>query len=389
MSNRRAFNGSRLKQARTFRGMTIAELAEETSVTKQAISNYENGKANPSLETLLRLISALGFPRDYFYEEDIQEIKAGTTFFRALLTTNKKDRLSQEEKTKVLSKIYYVLDKYIKFPKLSVPVITHETTPDIESIALQVREHWNLGTEPISNMVHLLEKNGLILTSISTGGNNIDAFSQRQEVDGREFYFVVLGDDKGSAARRQFSAAHELGHIILHDWSTDLEVISREEFREIENEANQFAAAFLLPKESFLNDLIYPNKLDYYIELKRKWRVSISAMVVRAFQLKAINHNQYQYLMRQISKKGWRSQEPLDDVIPIPKPSLLKKAIELLKSKGVLSGDQLIQQLSKNSISLNKMDVEVLLGLEEGTLNDAQRESNSVVIEIKSTGAVL
>src|SRR5690606_30758070 len=99
MSVVRVFNGDRLKAARVYRGKTIAELADEVLVSKQSISQYENGKANPSLETLLKLISALGFPREYFYEKDNESIKVGTTYFRALLTTNKKDRLSQEEKT--------------------------------------------------------------------------------------------------------------------------------------------------------------------------------------------------------------------------------------------------------------------------------------------------
>ncbi|GJM78297.1 hypothetical protein HMSSN139_07930 [Paenibacillus sp. HMSSN-139] len=54
--------------------------------------------------------------------------------------------------------------------------------------------------------------------------------------------------------------------------------------------------------------------------------MSISAMIVRAYQLKAINYNQYQYLMRQVSKKGWRTKEPLDDVIQVSKPTVLRKS---------------------------------------------------------------
>ncbi len=37
---------------------------------------------------------------------------------------------------------------------------------------------------------------------------------------------------------------------------------TREEFKEIEKEANNFASAFLLPKDAFKKDLIYPNKLE-------------------------------------------------------------------------------------------------------------------------------
>lgn len=378
----KVFNGERLKSARIYRSMTIAELAEAADITKQAISSYENDKGNPSLETLLKLISALGFPRDYFYEEDKDKVKVGNTYFRALLTTNKKDRLSQVEKIKVLSRVYHFLNKYIDFPPLNVPKIDYDMS--IEQKALKLREKWGLGLDPIPNMVRLLEKNGFIVASFLTEGKSIDAFSQRQEVNGDEYYFIVLGSDKNSASRRQFDSAHELGHIILHDWSLDLEQVSREEFRQLEQEANQFAAAFLLPKESFVSDLIYPNRLDFYVELKKKWKVSISAMVMRAHQLKVISPNQYQYLIRQISKRGWRTKEPLDDIIAVPQPTVLKKAIDVLITNDALSGEQLVIELSRNGLSLNKTEIEVLLGLQEGTLNSKNQGSPIVALKRKT-----
>lgn len=381
MIDPREFNGERLKAARIYRGKTVAELAESIYVSKQSVSLYENGKSKPGLETLMKITSALGFPREYFYETDQQNIEVGTTFFRALLSTNKKDRLSQEQKTKVLAQIYHVLNQYVDFPQLNIPSISVQKH-NIEEIAQNVRDYWGLGTEPINNMVHVLEKNGFVVSSFQTDGNSIDAFSQRQLLNSNEFFFVVLGSDKNSATRRQFDAAHELGHVILHNWFTDLESVSREEFRLLENEANQFAAAFLLPSDSFSKDLIYPNKLDFYIELKKKWKVSISAMIVRAYQLKIINYNQYQYLMRHISKNGWRTKEPLDNIIQIPKPTVLRKAIELLLSNGVLTGDMLMQQLTRNGISIFKSEVEQLLGLDSGTLNDS-KASTGVVVSIK------
>ncbi|MBJ6360920.1 helix-turn-helix domain-containing protein [Paenibacillus sp. GCM10012307] len=384
MTVTRTFNGDRLKAARIYRGKTIAELAEEVEVTKQAISQFENGKT-PGLETLLRLISALGFPRDYFYEQNRNEAQIGNTYFRALLTSKKKDRMSQIEKMKIVASIYHFLNKYVNFPNLNLPSDSYDFN-DIESIASQLRQFWGIGVdEPLTNMVRLLEKNGIIVTSFSTDGEGIDAFSQRQQVEGCDYYFVVLGEDKRSATRRQFDAAHELGHIILHDWTHDIESLSREEFRQVENEANQFAASFLLPKDAFIRDLIYPNKLDYYVELKKKWRVSVSAMIVRAYQLKVINNNQYQNLMKQLSKKGWRTKEPLDDVIQIPKPTLMKKAIEILIINQVMTGEQIVRQLSTNNLSLNSSEIEVLLGLDKGTLVD-KNQGNPVVSIRQSIG---
>ena len=61
-----------------------------------------------------------------------------------------------------------------------------------------------------------------------------------------------MSKNKPSFSRIQFDAAHELGHILLHPKSEDIEAISREEFKFLEKQANEFAASFLLPKEAFI-----------------------------------------------------------------------------------------------------------------------------------------
>ena len=334
------FNGERLKNARLYRGKTITDLADETGISKQAISQFENGKATPSIETLLKIMNVLKFPREYFRQVD-EDITVNT-FFRALLTTSKKEQLVQVTRTKTLAKIYEFLEEYIDFPEFKIPQIDIENI-DIEEITLELRDYWGLGVNPIGNIINVMEKNGIVVSSFKTNESKIDAFTQIHKVNNVERPFVVVGDDKESAVRRQFSMAHELGHIILHNNSIEVDELSREEYKMMEEEANNFAAAFLLPKESFLTDVMqYPNKLEFYVELKRKWKVSISAMIIRAFKLNAITHNQYQYLMKQLSKKGWRVKEPLDDLIVTPKPVLLKKSIDMLITNDVMNETEIV-----------------------------------------------
>ncbi|MDK2919606.1 MAG: hypothetical protein PWQ37_2339 [Candidatus Petromonas sp.] len=381
MKSTREFNSKRLRNARLYRAKTISDLAEDVGVSKQAISQYENGRATPSFETLLKIVNSLRFPKEYFYEGDKLEIKVRNTYFRSLLTTNKKDRIAQVAKIKLLSSLYHFLSMYVEFPKLNLPNLNFEGK-SIEDIAMEIREYWGLGEQPISNVIRVLEKNGIIITSFDTESDFIDAFSQKQEINKKEYYFIVLGNDKKSAVRRQFDAAHELGHILLHDWALDIEQISREEFRQIEKEANLFAAEFLLPKKSFIKDLIYPTELDFYIELKKKWKVSISSMIVRSYQLKVINYNQYQYMMRKISKNGWKRKEPLDDIIQIPKPIVFKKAIKILLENNIFTGPEILRELSNYGLSLDRKEVEVLLGLDSGTLIDTNK--NSPVVSIRN-----
>ena len=373
------FNGERLKNARLYRGKTITDLADETEISKQAISQFENGKATPSIETLLKIMNVLKFPREYFRQVD-EDITVNT-FFRALLTTSKKEQLVQVTRTKTLAKIYEFLEEYIDFPEFKIPQIDIENI-DIEEITLELRDYWGLSANPIVNIVNVMEKNGIVVSSFKTNESKIDAFTQIHKVHNVDRPFVVVGDDKESAVRRQFSMAHELGHIILHNSSIEVDELSREEYKMMEEEANNFAAAFLLPKESFLADVMqYPNKLEFYVELKRKWKVSISAMIIRAFKLNAITHNQYQYLMKQLSKKGWRVKEPLDDLIVTPKPVLLKKSIDMLITNDVMNEIEIVNELSNYGMALNADDIEMLLSLEKGRLR--KKDSNNIVINLK------
>lgn len=375
------FNGERLKTARLYRSKTIKELADEAGITKQAISQFENGKSTPSLETLLRIINVLSFPREYFYQWD-DEV-AINTFFRALLTTSKKEQLCQVNRTKTLAKIYSFLEKYIDFPSINIPEVDLDSN-DIEEITDKLREYWGLGNNPIINVINVMEKNGVVLSCFNTNDNKIDAFTQTHNINGIQRPFVVLGDDKESAVRRQFSAAHELGHIILHSNSYDVNELTKEEYKSMEDEANDFAAAFLLPKDSFIEDVSqYPNKLEFYVELKKKWRVSISAMIIRAFRLNAISHNQYQYLMKQLSKKGWRNKEPLDDLIQVSKPVLLKKAIDILIVNNVMDEKGIRDELANYGLAINPDDIEILLTLEKGKLSVNNKKNSSILIHLK------
>ncbi|KLE14798.1 XRE family transcriptional regulator [Clostridium sp. C8] len=373
------FNGERLKNARLYRGKTITDLADETGISKQAISQFENGKATPSIETLLKIMNVLKFPREYFRQVD-EDITVNT-FFRALLTTSKKEQLVQVTRTKTLAKIYEFLEEYIDFPEFKIPQIDIENI-DIEEITLELRDYWGLSVNPIVNIVNVMEKNGVVVSSFKTNESKIDAFTQIHKVHNVDRPFVVVGDDKESAVRRQFSMAHELGHIILHNSSIEVDELGREEYKMMEEEANNFAAAFLLPKESFLADVMqYPNKLEFYVELKRKWKVSISAMIIRAFKLNAITHNQYQYLMKQLSKKGWRVKEPLDDLIVTPKPALLKKSIDMLITNDVMNETEIVNELANYGMALDTDDIEMLLSLDKGKLTS--KNNNNIVINLK------
>lgn len=376
----RQFNGSRLREGRIYRGLTITDLANELGVSKQMISKYENDKAVPNLDSLLLITNILKFPKEYFYETSV-EVKTGSTYFRSLLTTGKKEREMQYDRVKYLTIIRALLEEYVDFPELDVPDFSDRDIESVEEVAEKVRDAWSLGDKPVKDIIYLLETKGFAISSLMLGNKTIDAFGSQHEIAGKQYYSIVLGNDKKSFYRRQFDVAHELGHKVLHDPYLNVDDLSKEEFKQIENEANDFAAAFLLPKESFLRDVsIHPNDLMYYKLLKKKWCVSIGAMVMRAYKLGAITEGTYQYMQRTISQKGWRTKEPLDDVKDLRDPVSMKQAIELLIENEYISGDEFMQKLSKHyGLSLLREEVEELLGLEEGYLKTEISYTGNIV----------
>lgn len=361
-NNQEKFNPKRLKEARLVRELSIKELADEIKLSRQAVSNYEIGESVPKQETMFRIINALNFPKSFFYKE-VEEQYVGNTFFRANATATKKNKESQYHKTLMAGYIYEYLSKFIELPEMNIPEINNYNgewdEETIENLALSTREFWGIGDKPIQNMIHLLEKNGFIVFTVDTNSEKVDAFAQHRK--GRPFIFV--GNEKKSAFRRQFDAAHELGHILMHKDIDNQDTLTKQEFKEMEKQANQFASAFLLPKATF-QKTVTSSTLLHFVELKKYWHVSMAAMIYRSYAIGLIDESRYTSLQKQISMKKYRKEEPLDKVFPIKKPTVLKRSIEMILEHNVKSGFEVISE-----IALPQDIIEMLCNLDEGTLS--------------------
>lgn len=374
------FYGERLRGARMYRGLTLTELAKRTEISKQSLSLYENDNNTPDYMKVRLLASELNFPYDYFFQKDSYVAKTETTYFRSLASATKKDRTAQSIKLEYVAKMYEILLEFISFPEMNLPSVdfvgcddvfeceNDNAIQEIEDIAAQVRKYWDVGTGPIKDLQYLLEKNGIIVTGFDTNEDKIDAFSQRTIVAGNDIYFIAVALGNRPEGRIRFDMAHELGHILLHPWSEDLEAITKDEFKARERQANMFASAFLLPRDSFGKDIAsYPTDLKYYQFLKNKWKVSIQAMIYRTHQLDIMSDNQYQYLMRQVSKNGWRIKEP-GDVPYSLNENIFQGAIDLLIEQNVLTAKEILDLFKKNGVTLYSEDMEELLHLRPDTL---------------------
>ena len=362
------FNGERLKKARIYRGLTVAELAEQVGCQRQTLSMYEISKSQPTDKELVdRLSRALSFPVKFFYEHPASNTE-GTVYFRSLLTTNKKYRSEQIVKMDFLAQVYSLLQDYISFPVYKPLDLPEDVTP--EEAAYALRDAWGLGRDPIDNIISVVEQHGILVTSFSTSTDDVDAFSQFVGTADMPTYLIAYSNNKTSAARIHFDIAHELGHICLHEWSEDIEELSKEEFKRREREANDFAAAFLLPEETFRKDAeAGPQTIIYYKQLKKKWKVSIAAMIRRAERLDIITKEDYQSLIRIMQRRGQRKEEPLDDVLITASPALLKASVMMLLQENVFTAEEFMDELSvEYGLSISPIEVEYLLDLPTGTL---------------------
>lgn len=351
------FNGAKLKVARIYRGKTVDQLAKEVNINKKDIIAFEENKYKPTPENTMKLSNNLQFPREYFFKNENIKVTVEGRHFNPQSTIPRNEEISYREKLIMTHKIYTFMQGYIKFPKLNLPGNLNRND-DIEEMATKTRRYWGLGDGAIGNMVSLLEGNGILLSGINIDRKGASPYTQKQSLNKESLYVIALGNDKKSATIRNYDLAYELAYII----SNELNIPSKK------FNADEFACAFLLPKDAFLEDLSNPNELDFYIEMKTKWLVPISIMIFRAYTLGAINYKKYNFLMNEMNKKGWLKKEPLDDNIKGVSPQALKTAVELLFENNIMSKNTLMDNLANFGINMNPEDIEILIGLKEGTL---------------------
>jgi Zn-dependent peptidase ImmA (M78 family)/transcriptional regulator with XRE-family HTH domain len=361
------FVGARLKEAREARGLTAISLAELVGVTRQAMSQYENGDATPHPKIFQRITETLNLPSEFFLRP-VKGAEEGTIFYRSMSAATKASRNRGERRLGWTQEIASYLRTLIDFPPVNFPQpdVPQEPTAitdrHIEEAASESRRFWGLGDGPISNVVWLLENNGAVIVRDALGAETLDAFSVWSSLDGRPY--IVLSSDKESAVRSRYDCAHELGHLVLHRQVDGSRLRHSSEFRLLEDQAHRFAGAFLLPASTFADDFYVPT-LDSIRVLKSKWMVSIGAMIKRARHLNLMTDEQERRLWINYNRRGWRTKEPLDDDLAIEEPRLLSRAIELVVDHALQTPTAIA-----SSLPYHTRDIEELTGLLLGYLSD-------------------
>lgn len=368
----------RIRQARVSRNMSIAELAELIEVSKQAVSQYETGKIIPSMFVLNNISRILKYPNSFFYKPMLANENANSiVFFRSNKTVKVKNKNAAKEKMEIFHEITQYLEQYINFPALNLPKICYDDNgidpidnDTIEGYAMTLRDAWNLGDGPINNLTAEVQKNGIFVSKIRLRLQKIDAFSVWY---GNKPY-IFLNGDKNTNARVRFDIAHELGHMLMHaDYYTNEDFESSAISVKMEDEANRFAAALLLPKKTFEKD-VFSSSIDHFIQLKNKWKSSIGSMIYRCDSLGTLSDNQIKYLKDQMTKRVYWKKEPLDNEIPVEKPFAHKQAISLLISENFLTPYQIVEE-----IGCYGDEIEEYCFLDKGTLDFSSVNTGNVI----------
>lgn len=359
------FVGVRLREAREARGLTLVALHDLVGVSAQSLSQYEAGRSSPSPHVLERISVAVNMPEHFFLLPE-RETRPSTIFARSMSSATKTARTRAERRFEWLRDVASYLSEFVAFPTPNFPDLGLPDDPlllsddEIEEAADAARRHWGMRDDPIANMVLLLENNGAIIARDKLGAETLDGLSEFVVEDGRPY--IIVGTDKGSPVRWRFDAAHELGHMVLHANVAPEQLLRPETFKRIEEQAHRFAAAFLLPLASFGDDLSAVN-LDAFRALKAKWKVSISAMIIRARHAGFLSEQTERSLWVNYSRRGWRRIEPYDETMQPEEPRLLRRAFDLVLSEGAQTPEDVLSR-----VALHANDVEALCGLPNGYL---------------------
>lgn len=257
------------------------------------------------------IAKGVGVPLSFFKKDPIAP-DASSLHFRSYRTAPKRSRVRAERTFTELFDVAHHLMDWAKQPQSALPFVHagDDGLVDIEELALRTRANLGLRPDqPIGHLTRTLERNSVPVAPIVFADLNGDeaavavghfGISGHLEGSGRALitYFPSPGD------RQRFTLAHEIGHVVMHDDSTDKNVA--------ESEADRFAGAFLVPAEAVQSRISNDSTLRDFAVLKAEWGVSIQALIMRCHHLELLDEDRRVSLYKQISTRGWRRNEPVN-----------------------------------------------------------------------------
>lgn len=347
------FEPDRLRQARQLALMTKKEVADVSGVSPAAIGQYEAGISVPRTKTVKKLAQALDVTVEFFAPgRPLQRLETSETYFESLRATTAKQRSRATSFAEQIWELSHALETYVRFPPTNLPDLHGD--PNLQctprEAAHAVRELWGLGTEPIGHLVAQLETHGIVCCLAPPTENALARIDAYSTLAFRRPLVVLTAERADDVLRHRFSAAHELGHLVLHGGSP-----SGEQW--LEREADEFAAEFLTPRVVLREEL--PARLDFakMYRLSERWGVAVKSLIYRSQELGLISESTARRAYIRLSQTP-QPQQPIRE-FDGEVPSMLNAAFDLAGHRGI-SVTTLAAQLNWKSRRVRE-----LLGQEE------------------------
>ena len=335
--------GERIKAARIIAGLSQDDLGEKLGISKMAISKYETGTVTPNSTVLIALSKALEIKVEYFFRST--RVKLTKPSYRC------RKALAKKDETKILGKTAEWLERYLMIEHLTGATKPMDlpkpeqcrvkTAGDIERIAQRIRKEWNLGSDPIENVMDILEQHG-IKVGVVDAPEKFDALTLWYN----EKCPVIVVNKHFPGDRQRYNLAHELGHLVLHIES-DMEE---------EAAAHRFAGAFLVPEDMAILELgKQRNVLDFrelYL-LKHKYGMSMAAWIHRAADLGIITEAAAKRYWIDLRARGWHKTEP-DKQVSEESPTLMRLLLFRAVSEHTISQSRFTELLGDENANAAK-----------------------------------
>lgn len=343
--------GEQLRLARMAHGRSLEDVGASVGATRQFIHQLETNARSPSEDMIGALCDVLGVDCSFLAEAVPSSVRPEQCHFRGHV--NRPASLTSQilARGTLLDRFMAVAEQYLALPPVSFPDIPATSAEEIERAAEEARRYWGLGvTGPIISMMRVVENAGAIVTHFGDLSERVDAFSMD-----RRRPIIVRSSLKQSLFRQRFDLAHECGHLVMHRGVQTGDRIT-------EDQAHRFASAFLFPRATVLREFPRGSWIDWnaLLELKRRWKISVRALVRRGYDLNLLTAAQYRRANIHLMKTGQAKVEQLDDdpAFPIEQPELLQSAVGALES-AVYGGARRVA----SEIGLSNQMLELITGL--------------------------
>ncbi|HUH01419.1 MAG TPA: XRE family transcriptional regulator [Kofleriaceae bacterium] len=268
-----------LRRQRNAAGMTQAKLADAAGISRVAYRNIETGSAEPRPETLLALARALGVKPPALLVET-SPLRAVRFRARKRMRTRDQVLIDVQRRLTDYSELEDALDDQV--PNAFSQVAESLASREPKAVAAAARRAANLrDDELIRDICGLLEDKGVKVLPVRLASNDFFGLSVAPNGSGPAIAVNVW--ERIAVERWIFSAAHELGHLILH-LSEAFDVEQTEENPSEEKEADQFASHLLMPDSIFSKEWEEArghSLVDRVLKIKRIFRVSYKTVLYR------------------------------------------------------------------------------------------------------------